>query len=287
MPPATPGLLYISFLAGAAMKVIPSVNQIITSLVNFKSHLFTIDVIKEKSGKNQPYDVSEPVTFSKLLQVNNISFSYTDKPLLKNIYLTINKGDIITIVVKSGAGKSTLLHIITQLLKPQKGYVSIDDRKINRVDTGGLPGIFAYIPQDPFILEGSILDNITLGKADYDTNVLKGLLADFDMERVIDNLPQKWHTFIGNNGHHFSGGQKQSIALMRALLQQPQILILDEATNQLERDLEIHVLTKIKKRVHKDNITLLLVSHHVENIKTISDQIYKLSANGLEKLTAT
>jgi ATP-binding cassette, subfamily B, bacterial PglK len=263
------------------------VNKIITSLVNFKSHVFTIDLIKEKVPKEGlPHEQErDAVTFSQVLQLKNISFSYNDKPLLKDIYLTINKGDIITIVGKSGAGKSTLLHIITQLLKPQQGYVSIDGHKINTDDTSRLPGIFAYIPQDPFILEGSILDNITLGKNDYDTNVLKDLLADFYMESVIDNLPQNWDTFIGNNGHQLSGGQKQRIALVRALLQQPRILILDEATNQLESELEIKVLNRLKEMVKSKNITLLLVSHHVENIKAISDHIYKLSTNGLEKLT--
>lgn len=280
-------ILYISFLASAAIKVVPSINKIIINFLNFKSHLFTIDLI---AGIKDIYPAvlqteTKPLTFNTSLRLENVHFSYDDKPLFKGLNMSVQKGEISAVIGNSGVGKSSLLYIIGQFLAPQKGSVIIDDMCITRKNKDAFLGLLSYVPQQPLIMEGTILENLTLGGAIKHNLVdVKQYLKDFDLQDRLSNLPEKLNTFIGNDGHQLSGGQLQRLALIRALLAKPRILILDEGTNQLEKQLELKVLKRLQETAKKDNLTIILVSHHIRNIASISDKIYELTRGELKLL---
>lgn len=272
-------LLYISFLAAAAMKVIPSVNKIFISFINFRAHLFTIDIIEENlnSGPSVLLQKTSAVAFKKEIRLQHIWFSYDDKPLLSDVDITILKGQVVFITGNSGTGKSTLLYILAQLLNPQKGLIKIDGQSLAQDQKTSFLNLLAFVPQSPFIMQGSILDNITLGNPDNINKVfMEKLLKDFELLETINKLPGGLNTYIGIDGHHLSGGQKQRIALVRALIQQPQLLILDEATNQLEKELEQKILLKLRDLAGEKNITIIIVAHNISNIISFSDKVFSL-----------
>jgi len=280
MPASAQGdLLYISFLAAAAMKVIPSANKIITGVKNFNSHLFTIDAIEtqltEKAAEDT--DGKNHLAFNDCLRLQQLAFSYDENPLLQGVNLRLRPGEVVAIYGKSGAGKSTLLHIIAQLIERYDGQISVDDTAVNPSNKTRFLKMLAYVPQEPFIMEGTVRDNILLGRGNDDVQRLEKLVNDLELEAILSRLPEGLDTFIGNNGYRLSGGQKQRIALLRALWHRPRILLLDEATNQLEQNLEKRILQHIKKIAAEQRISVILVSHHIENARDISDRVYELT----------
>ncbi len=280
MPPGAQGdLLYISFLAAAAMKVIPSANKIITGVKNFNSHLFTVDAIDAQLAEKAAEEAgnNKDLVFDDCLSLKQVAFSYDEKPLLQGVNLRLSPGEVIAVYGKSGAGKSTLLHIIAQLIERYDGQISLDNTPVNPPDKTSFLKMLAYVPQEPFIMEGTIRENILLGRGNDDIQRLKSLFSDLELEPVLSRLPQGLDTFIGNNGYRLSGGQKQRIALLRALSHRPRILLLDEATNQLEQNLEKRILQHIKKTAVEQRMAVVLVSHHIENAGDISDRVYELT----------
>jgi ABC-type bacteriocin/lantibiotic exporter with double-glycine peptidase domain len=276
-------VVFISFLFASTLKIVPSINRILISITNLKANLHTIDILKKNEFiVDQKTIPEETITFTKSIVLQNIAFSYNDsKPLLKDINLTLKKGEIIGIKGNSGKGKSTLINIITTLITPISGTIQCDSKTINTTNKKSYLEFIAYVPQSPFILEGTLLENISLNDAQINFQLLDEYLALFELKDIIDALPNKLNTYIGSNGYNLSGGQIQRLALIRSLIRKPQLLILDEALNQMDTDLKSKIIEVLKTISKKQNITLIIVSHNENELKTICDAVYELKNSSL------
>ena len=192
--------------------------------------------------------------------VENLSFRFTGRrQLLKSINLQLNKGEFIAIVGESGSGKSTLGQVLQKFYNFEEGSILINNHiNFNNIKLEDWRNLIAVIPQEINIFNGNIVDNILLGK-DEDPNKVIKFCEQFGFDKFILELPQGFNTILGEEGINISGGQKQIIALARALYKKPQLLILDEVTSAMDRKTEnftVQLLSKLKSE-----IAIFYISH--------------------------
>lgn len=264
-----PEKLIASFalIASAVFRLTPTVSRIQVNINGINSALPMVKEfidIYEKYEINDKYQLhikNEFANFSNNIELKNVSFGYSEqKEVLHNINLIINKGDFIGIAGLSGAGKTTLVDIISGLFKPQEGSILIDGQKQTQ------PLNIGYIPQDFVLISGTIRDNVAFGKPIInDDKVIDSLkkaqLYDYIINSYKNGIYE--NPFIDSIG--FSQGQKQRLAIARALYSDPDILILDEATSSLDLETEdeiCHVLNKLKGEK-----TIIVIAHRLSTIK--------------------
>lgn len=272
-------VVFLSIFGTLFFKAIPSINKLNIGVTNLNSHSYSLDIIEKKIAAISKITSDEkPLSFNSSIQLKNITFSYQENiSLLSNINLTINKGDFIAISGVSGIGKTTLLNIISKLIDPLSGSIFIDDIEVTNTNKYNYFSLITYLTQRPFIYEGTILDNLLLNEKQYDQKKLSAILSSLDLLNTINQLPEKLNTFIGNEGGTLSGGQLQRLSIARALLYNPEILILDEATNNLDKETENMVLNYLKIFAKETNTTIISVSHHLENEKELFNTIIHLN----------
>ena len=183
--------------------------------------------------------------FKSSIEFQDVSFTYEDgnKPAVKNLNFTINKGDYIALVGASGSGKSTTIDLIMQFYKPQKGNIKIDQINLHDISKKSLRAQIGIVPQDTILFNDTLRNNISYGANKNDFKNIKKAAKAANALDFINELPDKFDTMIGEKGSKLSGGQKQRISIARAIFRNPEILILDEATSALDSKLE----GKVKK----------------------------------------
>lgn len=205
----------------------------------------------------------ETETKSKLTEINKIdfkdvSFSYnSEKQLINNFNLTINKGDRIIIKGENGTGKSTLFRLLLKLYKVDKGVISINDVCIKNINKNDIVNKIIYVSQRIFLFNDTIINNILYGLDNYDKDKLDELLKILNIKKLIDRLNKESDGLIGDNGSNLSGGEIQKIALIRALIRNPEFLILDEAMTNLD----IESRNYIRTYINNIKCTLIVVDH--------------------------
>ena len=254
----TNDLVLLAFFAGSSIKIIPSFNKILYAVLDIKANRKVVEILynyEEFHTKEH-----QKIEFNDHLKLNNIDFEYHTKNILHDINLEINKFDFISISGSSGQGKSTLLLILSGLLSQKNGTITVD---FSLADSNqNLFSFVGYVPQQPFLFQGTILENITmLNNNNIDYNFIYEILTSLDLMHWIENLPNGLHTDLLLESKKLSGGQKQRIALARALYYRPKILLLDEATNQLDERLELKVFDYLHDLVIKKQLTIVAISH--------------------------
>jgi HlyD family secretion protein len=163
---------------------------------------------------------------------------------------------------KSGSGKTTLLLLLLRYITPQTGGITIDGEKIAGQHAASFRRLMGYVPQSPYILDASVTENIAFGieASEIDTQKIAKLVSDLDLQSWIDTLPQGIHTRIGEKGTKISGGQRQRLAIARALYYNAEVLLLDEITNQLDRQTEEAVMHLLRHDIFK-NKTVIFITH--------------------------
>ena len=199
----------------------------------------------------------------------NVSFKFASEQnfLLKNITLSIQPGEFIGIVGKSGSGKSTLVKLLMSFYTPNEGRILIDNSDISKVDTNSLRTQIGYVPQDTFIFDGSISQNISLTKPDASFEEIKEAAEIACASEFINDMPNSYASYVGEKGNNLSGGQKQRLGLARVLLSKPKILILDESTSALDIFLEKKVINNLMNLSYKLNI--IFITHRVHSLKKV------------------
>jgi len=219
------------------------------------------------------------------MSMNNISFKYSSSTniILKNINLKITKSDTIGIFGDSGSGKSTLLEIFLGLLKVNEGNIKINNKDFYQVNDFWKKNI-GYISQNPYVFDDSILNNITFleDEKKIDHKMIEKVIDMSQLRNFINDLPNGIRTIVGDKGSRISSGQKQRLAIARALYRDPQILVFDESTNALDSNTEIEILDSIKNLNIKYGITILFVTHKLDLLKDFK-YIYKVVENSLIK----
>lgn len=215
--------------------------------------------------------------FKDSLELKNISFQYSAELgyVLKNVNLTIKKGQSIALIGASGAGKSTLADILLGLLIPQEGGIYMDGTKITDI-----PELWAetigYVPQSVFLADISIRENVAFGEnaEQIDDDRVREALERAELKAFIDSLPEGMETSVGDRGVRLSGGQRQRIAIARALYHRPEILVLDEATSALDSDTEAAIMSAIDSL--QGEVTMIIVAHRLTTVKNC-DIIYEVN----------
>ena len=204
--------------------------------------------------------------FNSEILFDNVSFRYNNKSeyVLKNINIKIRKGQTIAIVGKSGAGKSTFSDLILKLYNPNKGKITLDGINIKHADKSSLRNLFGVVTQTPILFNESIKNNILFGNLNATDDEINKALESSNLIDLIKKLPEGINTIVGENGVKLSGGEKQRLSIARAIIKNPQIMILDEATASLDSESE--------KLVHKaiDNViknkTVIIIAHRLSTI---------------------
>ncbi len=219
-------------------------------------------------------------TFEEI-QLEHVNFSYDNVSVLKNIDLTVKKGEFIALCGPSGAGKSTITRLLLSVISPDSGNVSLKLSNGVTVPLGtGARNLFSYVPQGNMILSGTIRDNITFAEENADEEKVKRALYLAQLTDVVAGLPDGLDTVLGEKGHGLSEGQVQRIAVARALYFDAPILLLDEATSSLDIKTEENLLRHIKEMTGK---TCIIVSHRKE-VLAVCDKTYYLQDGALHAL---
>src|SRR5690554_2087176 len=213
-------------------------------------------------------------TFKSSITLKQMDFGYDESDgVLKKVNLHINKNQTIAFVGESGSGKTTLVNLISGLLKPNEGDILIDEMSQKDLNISSYQSRIGYISQDPVMFNDTIFNNITFwaepteeNKAKFEEAIRKAAISSF-----INELANKEHTVLGNNGINLSGGQKQRVSIARELYKDIDILILDEATSALDSETEREIQENIDRL--KGNYTIIIIAHRLATIKN-ADTIF-------------
>ena len=274
----------LSLYAVAGYRLLPAVQNIYSaqSMIKYNRPALMIIIndlkeieIEEKTELSK--EVDQMIKFDKKITVNNIFFKYpkSKKNVIDGISLSILKNTSIGFAGSTGSGKTTLIDVILGLLDPKKGNIIVDDTIINNQNLLSWQNKISYVPQTIFLIDESISSNIAFGikreEIDHDRVAKAAQLANLD--RFVEDLPEKYDTLVGENGVKLSGGQRQRIGIARALYNEPEVLVLDEATSALDGITENYVMEAIESLSNK--LTLIIVAHRITTIENC-DMIYFL-----------
>jgi len=252
-------------------RMLPSMNRIVNGYNTVMYFYKSIDVVDEELKTTKEVLSNNIIKFKKNIELKNVNFAYHNDLILKDVSLIINKGSKIAFIGESGSGKSTLVDLIIGLYMPNQGELMVDDELIDESNLQCWRSQVGYIPQQVYLFDGTILENVCFGRK-VDMNLLEKSLEQANIFNFLQTK-QGVETLVGEGGIQLSGGQKQRIAIARALYGQPEILVLDEATSALDEETEKKIMDEIYNI--SQNKTLIIVAHRLSTIKGC-DKIYQL-----------
>ena len=282
----------IGVLVISAQRLLPLLQNIYASITSIrggseivKDALSYLEMPNYKDALSTKIIKKNNIYFNSEVKLNNISYSYPSNInyIFEDLSLSIVKGSKIGIIGATGEGKSTLLDIILKLLESKTGSITVDNVKINQVNLSDYHSLFAYVSQDVYLHDTTIFNNIT-GGAEVDNQTSNKVIEACiiaEIHEKIMSMPQGYQTTIGENAIKISGGEKQRIAIARAIYKNKNILIFDESTSALDIETEKCIIKNIETKL--TGITIIMVAHRLETLK-ICNHLYKLSGGKLIEL---
>lgn len=260
---------------GIAGSLLPSIASLALISIPINEAKIAFDRMFEFASIEKEKEKGVIISTLESIKINNLSFRFAGRSeLLSNITIAIEKGKLTAIVGESGSGKSTIGQILQRFYRFENGEIIVNNQyNLSEIELESYRDMIGVIPQEITIFNGNVVDNILLGKEDNIENVLE-FIQSYGFETYFNQLPQGLATLLGEEGINLSGGQKQIIALARALYKKPQFLILDEATAAMDRNTEQFTIDLLQK-VKKDCI-VFFISHRLNMLKNIADTIYIL-----------
>jgi len=202
----------------------------------------------------------------KDITLKNVNFRYGNRHLvLNNISFSIKKGQKIGIVGESGSGKTSLAKLLLALYEPEAGNIFFDNTEMRQLNKEFLRDRISYLPQELFFFADSVMNNLKLGNKEATISEINEVCKKCAIHDYIKSLPSQYDTLLEENGRNLSGGQKQMLAMARALLKKPDILILDEATSNLDSITE-SIIEKVIFELTKEEITCIIIAHRLRTI---------------------
>ena len=196
----------------------------------------------------------------------NVNFRYGSRvDVFKKLNLVIPKGSVTALVGESGSGKSTIISLLLKIYNIQKGKISVGDIDLNHIETDSLREIIGVVPQKVDLFSGNVIDNIAIGELAPDMERVLEVCKSLQIQSFIEALPNGFQTYLGENGANLSGGQKQKIAIARALYKNPEIIVFDEATSSLDSLAQQDIWHAIQS-LKKQDKTIVISTHRLQSI---------------------
>ena len=230
------------------------------------------------SLKNESSEIGNgDIEFKKLknkIELKDVSFSYVENfNVLNKVDLTIQAGKTTAIVGSTGSGKSTLIKLLLRLYEINNGSISYDSNSLKDIELSSLREKIGLVSQDVFLFEGTVIENIAYGDLNASESQVWNAAQKSEADEFINNLPQKEKTIVGERGQKLSGGQRQRISIARAILKNPEILILDEATSSVDNETEAAIQRSLD--ILKKDRTVIVIAHRLSTVRN-ADIIYVL-----------
>ncbi len=258
----------VSFLAALMMlykplKDVTKVNMALQLAISSARRVFElIDSHREIAEK--PDAVRLPA-FAGAIRYENVSFRYGGEPVLENVDLTIRRGETVAIVGPSGAGKTTLVNLLPRLYDPTGGRITFDGVDLRDVTLSSLRGFVGLVTQDTILFDSSARENIAYGRPDASAESIEAAAHAAFADEFVRRLPEGYETRLGEDAGRLSGGQKQRLAIARAIFKDAPILILDEATSQLDSESEALVAQALENLT--SGRTTLVIAHRLSTVR--------------------
>ena len=266
--------------AVAAFRLIPAMRGILNSWATLQNASHSIAVVADgiaDTASGQASDIPVPFTFEHSLRLENLGFAFPDGCLLfSGLNLEIRRGERIGVRGASGSGKSTLFNLLLGFFPPTEGRICIDGRELSPSNRNAWHRLVGYVPQEIFIIEGSLADNVALGHLPPDRDKVAHVLEQVQLKEWAETLPQGLDTPLGEYGSRLSGGQKQRIGIARALYKEAEVLFFDEATSALDSRTEQEIneaLRALSGRYRE--LTMIIIAHRESSLK-VCNRIFDL-----------
>ncbi|QGX94807.1 ABC transporter ATP-binding protein [Haloplanus rallus] len=253
-----------------------NVNKLIYQVENDLPHLVrTLEFIEELQTQQEPQDGSRPVPAEvEPIEFDNVYFSYNDdEQVLHGINFKVEKSEFVAFVGQSGAGKSTIVSLLARMYEVDAGEIRANGIPIDEMDITEWRDQLSVVRQDPFIFNDTLRYNLTIGNRNVSEAELDDVCEIAKVDEFLKDLPEGYDTMLGDEGVRLSGGQKQRVALARALLKDASLLILDEATSDLDSNLEKQVQQSIEEMERE--YAIVAIAHRLSTVKK-ADKIYTL-----------
>jgi ABC-type multidrug transport system fused ATPase/permease subunit len=282
-------IITIGVFMAAAYKIIPGIVRILSISGQMNTYSFTIQSLvgmpannavqlsaaRLQAGKTEEVSVSDHQNGAvRSIRFRNVYFSYNGRPVLQNLNMDIVAGDFLGISGISGKGKTTILNLLLGFLTPEKGEILLNDVLADSATRRRFWQHISYVKQQPFILHDTILHNITLNGYTDDKAKLERVIEVSGLAGVLAHFPEKWDTIIAENGKNISGGQKQRLAIARALYKDADLIILDEPFNELDEESEDALLQHFRQLAQAGK-TVILITHNKQSL-TFCNKILSL-----------
>jgi subfamily B ATP-binding cassette protein MsbA len=254
---------------GLFYSVLQPAKAISTAITNIKkgdaSAQRVLEILETENDIIEQPNALKKTSLDGKIEFKNISFKYKDDFVLKDFSLTVPKGKTVALVGQSGSGKSTLANLITRFYDVNKGNICIDGVDIKDLTKHSLRNLMGIVTQDSILFNDTVANNIKLGTETATLEEVEAASNIANAHEFIKDLPQQYHTNIGDSGNMLSGGQKQRLSIARAVLKNPPIMILDEATSALDTESEQLVQSALEKMM--ENRTSLVIAHRLSTIQ--------------------
>jgi ATP-binding cassette subfamily C protein len=290
---ANKAITMLAIFLAAGSRVAPSILRAQQSLLLIKSGLAksasTLEALKNLALENSSLPLPTTVrqnkdNFNAKIEISNLNFAYSDSTheIIKNFSVTIPAGSKVAIIGASGAGKSTLIDLFLGLLEPNSGSINISGLA-PREAISVYPGAVAYVPQDIYLHEGSVRENIALGfePETIDDEQIWKVLLTAQATNFVSQLSNGLNEVIGENGNNFSGGERQRLGIARALYTNPKLLLLDEATSALD-EVTQSLISDALRNFQNNETTLIVAAHRLSTISDSDFLIYVKRSTEIE-----
>ena len=264
----------LALFAAATYRMMPTFRELINQVNTLRYHIVSVDPVYDDMMQlrnvleKQADPALPPMPFQHDIVLEQVSFAYPERyeKVLDQIDMQIKRGQAVAIVGESGSGKTTLVDALLGLLKIDGGSIRVDGRDIYG-DTRAWQRNIGYIPQTIYLTDDTLKRNVAFGLNDeaIDETLFRQAIAAARLEELIDKLPEREHTRIGERGVRLSGGQRQRVGIARALYHNPQLLIMDEGTSALDNITEKYVIDAIEHL--KGDRTIIMIAHRLSTVK--------------------
>lgn len=277
-------------IALGAQRMLPALQQCYATVASLRGAAASLSEVVKLLEQPIPGNISDEPTvgklpFNEVIDIKSVTFSYFghDRKVLKDINLKIYRGDRIGIIGTTGSGKSTLIDMVMGLLSPSEGEIEIDGYPLTTENLRLWQSQIAHVPQSIYLFDGTIEENIAFGVPAnlIDRNRVREAAQRARIHDVIEELPDRYQTLVGERGVRLSGGQRQRIGIARALYKKATVMVLDEATSALDNATEAAVMDSMAE-IGRD-LTILIIAHRLTTLSRC-DRVIELDAGTISRI---